>query len=137
MHRCLLLLLIVLLPLRAWAGDVMALAAVSSPAVAVAAVQTKLPPCHGDRSAAMDHGAGPHAMAPLASGPAANADHTSHTDGTGHHTGCSSCDICHGSVLSSPLACSSAPPVQASRPACNGVRFASAVLPGQHKPPIA
>lgn len=139
MRRYLLLLLIALLPLRAWAGDAMALAVVAAPGMAAAA--TPAPPCHGEQAAPSGHGA---QMSPSSHGEqaaVAGTSVTAHTDDHGNdhseHAACSCCDICHGSVLSGPVVSSSACAPMTGHPWPVGVRFASAVLPGQHKPPIS
>ncbi len=128
MRRTLLLLMIALLPLRAWAGDVMALTVSLSAAAAV--VQTGVPPCHGDSAS--------HTPSPSVEATDV-ALHTVQTDSHSDHTnaGCTSCDICHVSALGGPVACSSPPSPLMGFSAPTSTRFTSAVLPGQQKPPIA
>lgn len=127
MRRTLLLLMIALLPLRAWAGDVMALTVSLSAAAAV--VQTGVPPCHGDSAS--------HTPSSVEATDVAH--HTAQTDNHSDHTnaGCTSCDICHVSALGGPVACSSPPSPLVGFSASTSARFSSAVLPGQQKPPIA
>lgn len=125
MRVWLLALMIALLPLRGWVGDAMALAA--WPAAAASATE-QVPPCHGDMAATMVHGQDAHAVgtAPL-----------SHDSDGSDHAGCNSCDICHGTVLGGHVAFAGALQAPSAQPAPAHSRFASAVLPGQHKPPIA
>ncbi len=128
MRRTLLLLMIALLPLRAWAGDVMALTVSLSATAAV--VQTGVPPCHGDSAS--------HTPSPSVDTTNV-AHHTAQTDSHSDNTqaSCTSCDICHVSALGGPAVCSSPPSPLVGFSAPTSARFASAVLPGQHKPPIA
>lgn len=127
MRVWLLALMIALLPLRGWVGDAMALAAWPAAAAAASATE-QVPPCHGDTTTTLVHGQDAHAVgtAPL-----------SHDSDGSDHAGCNSCDICHSTVLGGHVAFAGALQAPTARPAPAHSRFASAVLPGQHKPPIA
>ena len=130
MRRWLWILMVALLPLRAWAGDAMALSMWSPLAQAgfVAA------PCHGGDSgpasaepAAMSHqGAAAHAMADAgaqADEPAGNA--------------CSACDVCLGAAMVLALSDAHAPKGLQRQAGFVAERFASADAQRAHKPPIA
>jgi hypothetical protein len=125
MRVWLLALMIALLPLRGWVGDAMALAAWPA---AVASAPESAPPCHGEMAMPMVHHHDAHAAdtAPLA-----------HNSDGSEHVGCNSCDICHGTVLGGHMAFAGMLQAPSAQPAPAHSRFASAVLPGQHKPPIA
>lgn len=127
MRVWLLALMIALLPLRGWVGDAMALAAWPAAAAAASATE-QVPPCHGDMATPMVHGQGSQAVdsTPLSHG----------SDGS-DHAGCNSCDICYGTVLGGHEALAGVLQAPSAQPAPAHSRFASAVLPGQHKPPIA
>ena len=124
MRRWLLILMVVLLPLRAWAGDAMALS-MSSPLAQAGFVAA---PCHGGdagpasaESAAMSHqGAAAHAQADE---PAGNA--------------CSACDVCHGAATVLALPDGHAPLGVQRQAGFLFERFASADAQRAHKPPIA
>ena len=130
MRVWLLALMIALLPLRGWVGDAMALGG-GSPATS-AHGNTALPPCHG-------HAVGDSDRLEAVSAHAAAASMVTggHPDDVSDHAGCNSCDICHGIAMGvgAPVRGDVRPP--SARPAWAGVHFASAVLPGLHKPPIS
>lgn len=136
MRRLLLALMILLLPLRGWLGDAMAmeLAVPAMQAVAVHAAEAETahhagfghqadaaaPPCHEDAQAA----------------PATAHHGSEHPAGHGHGH-CTACQICH-SVAATHRAAT--PAVLAPRHAAPGTapaRFASAELRGVAKPPIS
>ena len=126
MRVWLLALMIALLPLRGWVGGAMALTAwpaEEAPGLSVVAAT----PCHGEKDMASGDA---HALSTDLA-PGAPSGHG------GDHAGCNSCDICHGTVLFdlATFAGDLRPP--SAQPALAHSRFASAVLPGQHKPPIA
>lgn len=126
MRALLLVMLMLLMPLRAWAGDTMALS--------------------------MLHGQGHPPATSMASEPAGqqdHADHAGHAGDDGHdahlvaaeadnpcptHT---ACDLCNGPLMN--LAGWKADPVPARHrlQAAPAVHFASLVPPRHHKPPIA
>ena len=119
MRRLFLILMIVLLPLRAWAGDMMAVGMVTvNPAAQV--------PCAGHD--AVESGASQHAT-----------DSTDPADinSNAHCETCVVCQICHSVALAS-LASVHPPSVSSPpQPASNGARFASAPLVIGLKPPIS
>ncbi len=127
MRVWLLALMIALLPLRGWVGDAMALAAWPA-AVATASATESVPPCHGETATPMVHSPGAQA---------ADSAALSHGSDASDHAGCNSCDICHGAVLGGHVAFAGVLQAPSAQPAPTRARFASAVLPDQHKPPIA
>lgn len=87
MRRCLMLLMICLLPLRLWAGDVMAMQ--HAPAVTHEAGMVMALSAHASHADAAD------ATADACHGQAAEPD-TPHPPS--HAAACGSCDICHSQV---------------------------------------
>ncbi len=127
MRPLVLVLLMLLLPLRAWAGDAMALSMLhESPAQAMA-------------------------MESATSGDHVQADHHDHHDQPDLHAGygepaaqagddCPShvaCDVCNGPVLSLPIWQAEGSVARHHPPASASTDFASLVPPRHHKPPIA
>lgn len=118
MRRWFVVLLIVLLPWRAWAGDAMVLSMAASPeqaqVAAVAAVADAATASH----------CADHAVADPAS-PGETALHAA-------------CDICNGPLLvTTPWAAAGPAPLPPSRLTAGAVRFASAQPHPGHKPPIS
>ncbi|MBL8388024.1 MAG: hypothetical protein JNK17_07410 [Hydrogenophaga sp.] len=115
MRRWILILMIFLLPLRAWAGGVMLGALCDEHPAPVSIAQAA--PCHPDAvSAHTDPAADP---------------------ATGSHAGHQLCDLCHGPALTAPPAALSVPaPLMAAAPAPR-VWFANVWLGLDHRPPIA
>lgn len=111
MRRILLLLVIALLPLRAWAGDIMATEMAALAGNPVAAM-----PCHDA---------------------AANDDMPLHDKAPTHASVCAHCDVCHAVAFISfdAPALPHAPGLTRSAPA--RVDFHSAALARGLKPPIA
>ncbi len=123
MRRFFVILLIVTLPLRAWAGDLMA--------VGMLAINVNMPevaqlPCAG-------HDAGE--LGVLQHSP--DSTEASEVSPSAHCDTCVACQICHSVALASP-AILQAPavttPAQLASPAA---RFASALLAISLKPPIS
>ena len=114
MRRWFVLLLIVLLPWRAWAGDAMVLSMAAAPEqVQVAAVA--------------DMAAAPHC-----------ADHATAEPAAGETALHAVCDICNGPLLATtPWAAAGPEPLPPSRLTAGAVRFASALPHPGHKPPIS
>lgn len=122
MRPLVLVLLMLLLPLRAWAGDAMAFSMLQeSPAQAAAMA---MPGDHGDH----DH----HGM---------NVGHAGHDDPAPQAgDDCPShvaCDVCNGPVLSLPIWHAEGSVARHHPPVSPTTDFASLVPPRHHKPPIA
>lgn len=114
MRRWFVVLLIVLLPWRAWAGDAMLLSMAPTPGHDVPAFMTAT--------------ASPHC-----------AEHAGTEDANpGEPTGHAICDICNGPLLAvaTPDDAGS-DPLPPSRLSAGAVRFASALPHPGHKPPIS
>lgn len=118
MRRWFVLLLIVLLPWRAWAGDAMVLSMAASPEQAqVAAV-----------AAVADAATAPHCADHAVADPASPGETALHA----------ACDICNGPLLvTTPWAAAGPAPLPPSRLTAGAVRFASAQPHPGHKPPIS
>jgi hypothetical protein len=132
MRRWLLVLMIVLLPVRTWAGDVMALS--MGMGMAPAAAGVVVAPCHGslaaadsvDRAANHDHRAGPMSVADL----------DPEADGPLNDT-CAACDVCNGPAM--VVAMADVHAASCARPHVLRLveRFVSAEPQRAKKPPIA
>lgn len=118
MRRCLLLLMICLLPLRLWAGDAMAMHhAPAATLETVMAVAADAHPCHGAE---------------------ASPDVTGQTDaGTPHSGACGDCSVCHGPMAGLALPGWATPALPAALPHTLGWSAVSAQEPPQFKPPRA
>lgn len=118
MRRWFVVLLIVLLPWRAWAGDAMVLSMAASPEQAqVAAV-----------AAVADAATAPHCADHAVADPASPGETALHA----------ACDICNGPLLATtPWAAAGPAPLPPSRLTAGAVRFASAQPHPGHKPPIS
>lgn len=116
MRRWFVILLIVLLPWRAWAADAMTMAAPATPAPAAHCADHAMQTVTAVASS--DHG----------------SDHVS-VDASVTHA---ACDICNGPVLApSPTLPAVQAPLPQARQSTGPVRFASALLRAGRKPPIA
>lgn len=126
MRRCLLMLMICLLPLRLWAGDAMAVQHAPATTHEAAVVMGQdAHPCHG-------------ADAPLDVGVAAETGHASHdTQGNTAAGACGDCSVCHGPLagLPAPVWAAKTPP--AAVPQTVGWSALSATALPQLKPPRA
>ena len=117
MRRVLVLLLLVcLLPLRAWAGDAMAFAHAQPAASVVHAPQAGEASAHCHEQTAADATA--HPQAP-----------------TSHAPACSGCDICHSQVACDSALAWLASPLPAPPLAQGPLHFASALPLPHFKPP--
>ena len=115
MRRWFVVLLIVLLPWRAWAGDAMVLSMAASPEQAQVA-------------AVADAATAPHCADHTAADTATPAEPALHA----------TCDICNGPLLATtPWAAAGPEPLPPSRLTAGTVRFASALPHPGHKPPIS
>lgn len=126
MRHWLLILMIVLIPLRGWNGDAMALAADDAPVGSTA-------PCHGVAELAQAMSSGHHSETTVVS----NMAHGDVEKGVAQHSNCTVCDLCNGPALAQPTHSA-----RSTRPVCihtapASERFASAVPQRGTKPPIA
>lgn len=133
MRVLLLALMIALLPLRGWVGDVMAmeLAHQPQPAAHHSADHGARAPCH-EGQAALAH---PHGPAPLVAA-AQGASHD-HGQATGEHGHCTACEICHSVALTAMLPQLPAAVLPAAIPASGQPLYASAERALGDKPPIS
>jgi hypothetical protein len=111
--------MLVLLPLRAWAGDAMALSELAvpnhtHPGTEQVAPSATAAPCHGET--------------------ASTADTQMPTQG---HTGCKVCEICHGNALVQPPVVAATGPVPRGAWPVHPAWFASAETRSASKPPIS
>lgn len=128
-----LVLLMLLMPLRAWAGDAMALSMLQghAPVKATHAMHTDAMADHSDHSDHQDH-RGPNGHQDVAD---THAGHDMATDDA-----CPShvaCDLCNGPVLSLPLWQGEVTTARHHPAVPLATDFASLVPPRHHKPPIA
>lgn len=115
MRRWFVVLLIVLLPWRAWAGDAMVLS------MAAASEQAQV-------AAVADAATAPHCADHAVADPASPGETALHA----------ACDICNGPLLvTTPWAAAGPAPLPPSRLTAGAVRFASAQPHPGHKPPIS
>ncbi len=126
-RRLLFVLLMLLLPLRAWAGDAMAVSMLAPPPATPAAVAVAQAPCPGHAAEAGDsrHGSPSGSLA-------AGDEDTIHL-----HGACDACEVCHGPVMARSAAFEPAPAVRGLPPASPAERFASSVPDRRIKPPIS
>ena len=127
MHRLLIILMIALLPLRSWAGDVMAvsMSAHALAAASVASLATVAPQASAD----MQDCAG-HADTPSDTTTAGTVDN-------GHCKTCVTCQICHSIALVNVDVESLAAPDVGRLKSPSATPFASAMLADSVKPPIS
>lgn len=133
-----LVLLMLLMPLRAWAGDAMALSVLPTQSHLPAQTTDAQP---ADAQPADAHPAGHGAMTGAADHPD-HADHAGHAPiadaaADDHCPSHNACDVCNGPVLSLTAWQDDAAPAPHHVQAAPDVRFASLVPPRRHKPPIA
>jgi hypothetical protein len=129
MRSLFLALLIALLPLRGWVGDVMAMELVA-PALVASATPAAAHASHHAATGACDHGAEHHAPAqagePAAATPA----------GTGDCGTCTACQICHSVALAPMLHQLPAPQLALAAPQSRLPQDVSAERAPGDKPPI-
>ena len=123
MRRCLMLLMICLLPLRLWAGDAMAVQHVpSSPGYSPATTMAvDAHPCHE-----------------VAAEASTAVDHTMPSDAqVSQHGACGDCSVCHGPLAGLALPGWLPPALPSARPHTVGWSALSANGPPHLKPPRA
>lgn len=124
MHRFLIILMIALLPLRSWAGDVMALS-MSTHALTAASTNILVKQASGGMEDCAGH--------------SAFQSETAHTGAVddGHCKTCVTCQICHSvALVNIPLLASDTPEVNHLK-SPSAIPFASATLADRVKPPIS
>ena len=156
MRRLFLFIMIALLPIRGWMGDVMAVEMASQNMTATESVANYVYPTRakfqfGSKNAALAQADCP-AHAAMAFGPAAEstdvvaatdvadadaATATADNDTQGHCNTCGVCQICHTVALPNALALSPHDFVPQTLPSVGSIRFASALAALGQKPPIS
>lgn len=140
MHRLILAVMIVLLPLRGWIGDAMAVEAATGVQVAIQSVAAEVHPTlevshfepdsgHLDQRAGTSH----------CPDHASTRDNSPDTDGepAAHAQACTVCQVCHTVAMSADTAPFPALPLPRFAPATSFPRFTSALPAPGLKPPIS
>lgn len=132
MRRWFLLIMIVLLPIRGWVGDVMAAEMVTQRITAVAQmpVQAQQPAPAGADSHADCHGKA--AADNPASQPAGDSNTAAADCGN-----CTSCQVCHSVAMVMAPGVAAVAPAHSAAPTLRGTHFASAEPARGFKPPIS
>lgn len=129
MRRLVLILMIAMLPLRTWAGDVMAIDMAAGPPVASAqALQTH---------AAVDAATTAHHQAPAASGDCDDHAGKSPLAAQAHCKTCVTCQICHSVAIVMQVPAVMPQLVDTPVPAIGTLHFTSAERALSQKPPIS
>lgn len=145
MRRIFLIVMIALLPLRGWVGDVMAMEMAAQSVNTTNSVATH---AHGARAEGQfdsEKVASTHAECPghaaTASGQASTASDAlpegDSDSASGHCNTCGVCQICHTVALANALTGSAPGFIPHPLPAIGSTRFASAVTALSQKPPIS
>ena len=138
MRRLILAVMIVLLPLRGWIGDAMALEAATGTPVAIQSVAVDVHPTlevtHFEAdSGRQDLRAGPGHCPDHASAPAEGDD----SDTSANGDACTLCQVCHTVAMSADAAPLPTLPLPVLAPAMSFARFTSALPAPGLKPPIS
>ena len=138
MRRLILAVMIVLLPLRGWIGDAMALEAATGAPVAIQSIAVDVHPTlevtHFEAdSGRQDLRAGPGHCPDHASAPGGGDD----GDAATHDLACTVCQVCHTVAMSADAAPLPALPLPALVPEMPFPRFTSALPAPGLKPPIS
>ena len=138
MRRPILAVMIVLLPLRGWIGDAMALEAATGTPVAIQSVAVDVHPTlevtHFEAdSGRQDLRAGPGHCPDHASAPAEGDD----SDTSANGDACTLCQVCHTVAMSADAAPLPTLPLPVLAPAMSFARFTSALPAPGLKPPIS
>lgn len=150
MHRWLLILMIALLPLRGWVGDVMAVEMASKSFTATENIANYSIPKMANDGFNDKNTVGTHAECPghadMPNGLSASSTGTAvlaataengNEPASGHCNTCSTCQICHTVALTSHMALNPPGFTPHALPATGSIRFASAFTALGQKPPIA
>ena len=138
MRRLILAVMIVLLPLRGWIGDAMALEAAPGAPVAIQSIAVDVHPTlevtHFEAdSGRQDLRAGPGHCPDHASAPAGGDD----SDTSANGDACTLCQVCHTVAMSADAAPLPTLPLPVLAPAMSLARFTSALPAPGLKPPIS
>lgn len=140
MRRWLILVLIILMPIRAWAGDVMAVEKAGSALAGAPASSAEMGRAHGVQ--ATSTGTDAHADCHGHAGLAGDLDETAgQAPGAAEHEAstckvCSACQICHTLALTADLVESAATAARFGLMPARSMHFVSASLARGFKPPI-
>lgn len=140
MRHLILALMIVLLPLRGWMGDVMAMEAVSSAQISIISVAENDRFTLGKSGFYANSGESGLPVSPLHCPDHASALDGGSTDTDGDHAahgGCTACQVCHTVAMSADAAPLPTLPLPALTPATSFPGFTSAQPAPGLKPPIA
>lgn len=131
MRRWFLLIMIALLPIRGWVGDVMAAEMVTQRIAAAAQVPVQAQPsAPADDSHADCHGKA------AAHNPVSQPADDSNTAATDCGN-CTSCQVCHSVVMAPTAGAEPMAPTHSAAPPLRGTHFASAEPARGFKPPIS
>ncbi len=134
MRRWFLLIMIALLPIRGWVGDVMAAEMVTQQIAAVQQVPTQAQPAQpADSADSADPHADCHGKA-AATSPALPAAGDATATDCGN---CTSCQVCHTVAMAATSGAGPLAPVPHAAPPVRGTHFASAEPARGFKPPIS
>jgi hypothetical protein len=138
MRRLILAVMIVLLPLRGWMGDVMAVEAVTGTPAAIQSIAIDVDPTLGIAYFEADSGrqdlrAGPGHCPDHASAPAEGDD----GDAAAHGLACTLCQVCHTVAMSADSVRLATLPPPVLAPETSFHRFTSALPAPGLKPPIS
>ena len=148
MRRLLLILMIALLPVRGWVGDVMAMdMAMEIVAQKLVTIELVANNVHSTRATGQFNGENRPAAQGECAEHAANAliHSTSVADGassaddatSGHCNTCGVCEICHTVAMANPMASNPPDFIPHTLPSIGSTRFASALTALSQKPPIS
>jgi hypothetical protein len=138
MRRLILAVMIILLPLRGWMGDAMAVEAVTGTPIAIQSIAVDAHPTSGITYFGADSGhqglrAGPGQCPDHASAPAGGDD----GDTSAHGLACTLCQVCHTVAMNADATPLATLPLPALAPEAPFHRFTSALPARGLKPPIS
>ena len=146
MRHLLLILMIALLPMRGWVGDVMAMemAMAAQKLVTIELIANNVYSTRAtgqfkgeNRSAAQgecaEHAANAAIHSPSVADRASSADDAT----SGHCNTCGVCEICHSVAMANPMASNPPDFIPHTLPSIGSTRFASALTALSQKPPIS
>lgn len=135
MHRLFLFILIALLPLRGWVGDVMAMEMASQQLNTILSVATHAQPTGATGQFGSQNAAATHSECP--GHPAMASGDASDNTASGHCNTCGVCQICHTVALAGTAAFNPPQAVFVLPLPLGSTRFASALPAPSLKPPIS
>ena len=144
MRQLLLILMIALLPMRGWVGDVMAMEMSAQKLVAITLVANNAHPTratgqfNGENMPAAQGECAEHAgNAAIHSTSVADAASSADDATSGHCNTCAVCEICHSVALHNAMASNPPDFIPHTLPSIGSTRFASALSALGQKPPIS